>query len=65
MTVYAARPIKRIRATRDEMEQRHEALLDITREMQPMTMRQGFYQAAEASERELLLAWAGDRGRAP
>ncbi len=46
MSVYAASPTKRLRATRDEMEQRHEALLDITREMQPMTVRQVFYQAS-------------------
>lgn len=46
MSVNEASPIKRARATRDEMEQRHEALLEITREMQPMTVRQVFYQAS-------------------
>jgi hypothetical protein len=45
MTVYAASPAKRIRATREEMDARHSALLDITSEMQPMTVRQVFYQA--------------------
>ena len=46
MSVNAASPIKRIRATRDEMEARMDALLDITAEMQPMTVRQVFYQAS-------------------
>ena len=34
------------RATRAEMDERHEALLAITAEMQPMTVRQVFYQAS-------------------
>jgi hypothetical protein len=35
----------RIRATKLGMKQREEALLDIIAEMQPMTVRQAFYQA--------------------
>jgi len=46
MTAYEASPIKRARASRVEMEARHVALLDITAEMQPMTVRQVFYQAS-------------------
>ena len=46
MSVYAASPTRRARATVAEMETRYEALLAITREMQPMTVRQVFYQAS-------------------
>ena len=46
MTAYAASLTRRSRASNAEMEQRHEALLAITREMQPMTVRQVFYQAS-------------------
>jgi len=42
---YEASPIKRQRATRDEMTERWNALLHIMRPMQPMTVRQVFYQA--------------------
>jgi hypothetical protein len=42
---YKARKIKRVRATKVEVEQRREALYDIIAEMQPMTVRQVFYQA--------------------
>jgi hypothetical protein len=46
MTVYGARLTNRQRATRQDMEARYEALLAITAMMQPMTVRQVFYQAA-------------------
>ena len=46
MSVYVASPTNRVRATRREMDERHEALLAITATMQPMTVRQVFYQAA-------------------
>lgn len=46
MSAYAASPTRRSRATTAEMEARYEALLAITREMQPMTVRQVFYQAS-------------------
>src|SRR5688572_22633827 len=42
---YEASPIRRIRATRTEMEIRRTALYDIVAEMRPMTVRQVFYQA--------------------
>jgi hypothetical protein len=42
---YQASPIKRHRSTKAEVEQRRESLLDIVSEMQPMTVRQVFYQA--------------------
>lgn len=45
MTVYAASPISRTRATRNDMHVRHGTLLDIASEMQPMTVRQIYYQA--------------------
>ena len=47
MTVpaYQASPIKRIRATKAEVEARREALLDIIDDGKPMTVRQVFYQA--------------------
>jgi hypothetical protein len=47
MTVpaYQASPIKRIRATKVEVEARREALLDIIDDGKPMTVRQVFYQA--------------------
>lgn len=44
--VYQASQIKRGRATKAEMLQRREALIDIVAEMQPMTVRQVFYQAS-------------------
>jgi hypothetical protein len=43
--VYEASPIKRIRATKAEVEERREALLTIIDDGQPMTVRQVFYQA--------------------
>jgi len=42
---YEASPIKRIRATKAEVEARREALLDIVEDGRPMTVRQVFYQA--------------------
>lgn len=43
--LYQARPIKRTRATRDEMTNRKESLYQIVQEIQPCTVRQVFYQA--------------------
>ena len=43
--VYEASPIKRIRATKAEVEERREALLTIIDDGQPMTVRQVSYQA--------------------
>lgn len=43
--VYPASPIKRLRATKDQMQARREALHAIIAEMHPMTVRQVFYQA--------------------
>lgn len=43
--IYEASPIRRHRATKAEVEERRASLLDIIREMQPMTVRQVFYQA--------------------
>ena len=37
MTLYVASPTKRVRASSGEMDDRHQALLDITAMMQPMT----------------------------
>jgi hypothetical protein len=42
---YQTSPIKRQRSTKAEVEARREALLAIVDEMQPMTVRQVFYQA--------------------
>jgi hypothetical protein len=42
---YQTSPIKRQRSTKAEVEARREALLAIVAEMQPMTVRQVFYQA--------------------
>src|ERR1700757_4070361 len=42
---YGASPIKRSRSTKAEMTQFRSDLLDIVSEMQPMTVRQVFYQA--------------------
>jgi hypothetical protein len=42
---YQPRSIKRRRATQGEMQERREALYAIVEEMQPMTVRQVFYQA--------------------
>ena len=42
---YQASPIKRIRATKAEVEERREALLAIIDAGRPMTVRQVFYQA--------------------
>jgi hypothetical protein len=44
-TSYQASPIKRIRATKAEVEERREALLEIIDVGKPMTVRQVFYQA--------------------
>lgn len=44
-TAYQASPIKRHRASRTEMQDRHRALLAIVASMRPMTVRQVFYQA--------------------
>jgi hypothetical protein len=43
--LYRASPIKRLRATKAEVEGRREALLDIIEAGRPMTVRQVFYQA--------------------
>jgi hypothetical protein len=43
--VYQARPIKRHRATKTEVFERRMLLLGIVHKMQPMTVRQVFYQA--------------------
>ena len=43
---YKASPIKRGRATKTQVEERRSALLDIVADMQPMTVRQVFYQAS-------------------
>ena len=43
--LYEASPIKRLRATKAEVEARREALLDIIDDGKPMTVRQVFYQA--------------------
>ena len=43
--VYEASPVKRFRATKAAMEDRYTALLSICDTMQPMTVRQVFYQA--------------------
>lgn len=45
MTAHGPRRINRLRASRKEMDERHEALLAIAATMQPMTVRQVFYQA--------------------
>jgi hypothetical protein len=45
VTLYQASPVKRHRSTKAEVERRRESLLDIISEMQPMTVRQVFYQA--------------------
>lgn len=45
--VYVASPIKpRQRSTRQQVDERREALITIVRAMQPMTVRQVFYQAS-------------------
>ncbi len=43
--LYQASPIKRIRATKAEVDGRRAALYEIVAEMRPMTVRQVFYQA--------------------
>jgi len=43
--LYQASPIRRHRATKDEVAARRLALFDIVSEMKPMTVRQVFYQA--------------------
>jgi hypothetical protein len=43
--VYEASPIKRFRATKAQVGDRRAALFDIVSEMQPMTVRQVYYQA--------------------
>src|SRR5947207_431740 len=45
MNAYVAKPIKRSRATKAEMDARADVLLAIAEEMQPCTVRQVFYQA--------------------
>ncbi len=45
LPVYQASPIKRHRATKAEVERRRDALFEIVEAMQPMTVRQVFYQA--------------------
>jgi hypothetical protein len=45
LSVYQASPIKRNRSTKAEVNARREALFEIASEMQPMTVRQIFYQA--------------------
>jgi hypothetical protein len=44
-SVYQTRPIRRVRATKAEVEIRREALYEIVAAQQPMTVRQVFYQA--------------------
>ena len=44
--VYEASPIKRVRATADEMAARFDSILAIVEEIQPATVRQVFYQAS-------------------
>ena len=44
-TAYVASHIKRRRSTRAEVEDRREKLFEIVEAMQPMTVRQVFYQA--------------------
>lgn len=46
MTAYQASPIKRRRATREEVDERRNRLLAIIYQMKPMTVRQVFYQAS-------------------
>ena len=43
--LYPASRIKRVRATKAEVEERRDALLEIVATMRPMTVRQVFYQA--------------------
>lgn len=43
--VYQASPIKRLRATKADMQARHSALWKIVSAMKPMTVRQVYYQA--------------------
>jgi hypothetical protein len=45
MALYGASTIKRLRATKAQIEERREGLLEIVSEMQPTTVRQVFYQA--------------------
>lgn len=49
MTVYRANPIKRRRATQDEMEERAQFLIDYAGRHGPVTVRQLFYAATVAS----------------
>lgn len=46
--VYEARPVKRGRATRAEMERRRDALLDLAREHRPASVRNIYYRAVVA-----------------
>jgi hypothetical protein len=46
LATYMASPIKRQRATKSEVEDRRAALFDIIAKMNPMTVRQVFYQAS-------------------
>ena len=55
--LYQASPIKRLRSTKAEVEQRRAALLEIVAAQKPMTVRQVFYQATVARHRR------EDRGR--
>lgn len=43
--LYGASPVKRYRATQDEMQERRDRLYEIIEEQQPATVRQAFYQA--------------------
>ena len=45
LAAYQPSPIRRVRATKAEVEARREALIEIVGEQQPMTVRQVFYQA--------------------
>ena len=47
-TLYEASPIKRRRATKDEMEERAEFLIDYAEEHGPVTVRGLYYQAEVA-----------------
>lgn len=43
--IYKASPIKRNRATKAEMQERHDRLVEIVNDIKPCTVRQVFYQA--------------------
>jgi hypothetical protein len=59
----ATSPIKRQRATKNEVEDRRAALFDIIEKMNPMTVRQVFYQASSRAtpRRRIRSVWPGPR----